>query len=371
MAKGENIYKRKDGRWEARYKKGTDENGKIHYGYCYAKSYKEVKEKKIKAQLQLLENPSFSSFDTKQTFQSFGEKWLTQQRHHLKDSSYSKYHTILNKHLYPSIGHYPLYQIDSEVISQTLSQLVLEKELSSKTVKDILTLFHSIWKNAQVHSKGKLPNILVPSPKEQKKKIRILTVKEEKVFLKQVLTEMDSCKLGIYVAYQCGLRIGEICALRWENVNTKEAYIRIDSSLQRVKVFNQIQKTRVRLDVPKTENSVRIIPVSKNLNNLLKKYQKNNPNTFVLTGNEKHMEPRQLQKKFKNLVESCQLSNIHFHTLRHTFATRCVECGMDIKTLSEILGHSTIQVTLNRYVHPDLDLKRKNMEKLWNMSSVK
>lgn len=368
MAKGENIYKRKDGRWEARYKKGMDEKGKILYGYCYGKTYKEVKEKKKQAMIQW---ELFPEKAVKKCFRSHCESWLDLNRHSIKDSSYAKYYSMLQNHILPYFENYPISKINSETVSQFVTYLVEEKHLSSKSIKDILTLFTSIWKYMQIQNNLPFMKLQVRVPQKQEKEMRILSKEEESQLIQDLKNNQDPCSIGILLSLYCGLRVGEICALQWKNILWKEKCILIDSSLQRVKVFNGKKKTVVRIASPKTKNSIRKIPISSDMMDLLKSLNPHEEDFFLLTGNDLYMEPRKLQKKFSNMMEEYHWQGIHFHTLRHTFATRCIEYGFDVKTLSEILGHSNIQVTMNRYVHPDMEFKRKNMERLWKNKAVR
>ncbi len=163
-----------------------------------------------------------------------------------------------------------------------------------------------------------------------------------------------------------GLRIGEICALRWGDISLPDKALHVRFTMQRIQNINGEgrTKTKVTISPPKTDTSARIIPLPDFLVELCRKRFNTNTSAFILTGTEFYMEPRVLQYRFKNYANACELDGIHFHTIRHTFATRCVEVGFEIKSLSEILGHSSIKITLDRYVHSSMELKRENMNKL-------
>ena len=163
------------------------------------------------------------------------------------------------------------------------------------------------------------------------------------------------------------MRIGEVCALRWENISIKDGIIKITSTMQRLRDFdvNRTTKTKIIISDPKSDTSARIIPLSDFAIDLCKKFIPTSPTAFVLSGSaSEFIEPRTLQYKMERYTKDCGLDDVHFHTLRHTFATRCVEFGFEIKSLSEILGHSSPQITLERYVHSSLELKRDNMNKV-------
>ena len=178
--------------------------------------------------------------------------------------------------------------------------------------------------------------------------------------------------LGILVCLYTGFRIGEICALKWGNVSFQEKVIYVHQTMQRLQCSESGEsKTQIIISNPKSNSSVRKIPIPDELFNLIDQYTFPE-NAYFLTGTSKqYVEPRNMQNKFKKAIKECGIENANFHALRHTFATRCVELGFDIKSLSEILGHSSVNITLNRYVHPSMELKQQNMNKLSELLAVK
>ena len=171
--------------------------------------------------------------------------------------------------------------------------------------------------------------------------------------------------LGILLSLNTGLRIGEICALKWENIDLKEKNIYVKKTLQRV-YDTENKKTKIIIDKPKTENSIRCIPLNSKIYEELNKIKKGfSEKDFFLTGADGiYIEPRVYQNYYKNMLKSSKVKEYNFHVLRHTFATNCIEVGMDIKSLSEILGHATVDITLNRYVHSSRKMKEKYLEKI-------
>ena len=186
-----------------------------------------------------------------------------------------------------------------------------------------------------------------------------------------LMEDMDPCKFGILLAMFTGLRIGELCALQWEKISLIDHTIRVNATMQRLRDTNadttngEKMQTRIVINTPKSGTSLRVIPLTEDVVKLCLKMNPENPSAYVLTGTEHYMEPRALQYRLKKYTRECNLKDVHFHTLRHTFATRAVETGFEIKCLSEILGHATTTITLERYVHASMDLKRNNMEKLF------
>lgn len=365
--KGENIYKRKDGRWEARYAEGRKPDGSIKYGYCYARSYREARDKVSKAKIDCVANPFAPAAESKKRFQLFCDEWLKIVHAKIKQSTYVKYMSILEKHIKPFFGDlYPQF-LSSAIIADFSRELLCAKQLSPKTVRDILALLSAVIKYTEKQN-PKLSSIEIVYPKEKKAESRVLTREEQARLMSYLLADTDRCKFGVVLAFETGLRIGEICALRWRDISFSDGTVRVASTMQRLKNIENSPlcgKTAVVVSEPKSYASQRVIPLTDHIIQLCKCWRADDPSAFVLTGDAKsYIEPRALQYRLKRYAKECGLSDIHFHVLRHTFATRCVEAGFEIKSLSEILGHSSPKVTLERYVHSSLDLKRENMNKL-------
>lgn len=370
--KGTNIYKRKDGRWEARYIKEYDASGKGKYGYVYGRTYKEAREKQLQAQASI-SNRQKNGGNDKQRFAEYCQEWLLLNRSRVKRSTYVKYHNIVNNHIIPQLGQRVPQSLDT-VLLETFSNTLLKegsvcggKPLSPKTVRDILTVLHSILRYTNKQMGNGMGNIEFIYPKEKKKEMRVLSREEQSQLVQYLLLKMDPCKFGILLALMTGLRIGEICALRWENISLLDQSIQVGNTMQRLQVLNSLSgsKTEVIVGEPKSETSRRVIPLTKDALELCEKMDPKCPSAFVLTGqSHRFMEPRTLQYRLAKYVAECGLDDLNFHALRHTFATRCVEVNFEIKSLSEILGHSSVQVTLDRYVHSSMELKRENMSKL-------
>lgn len=196
--------------------------------------------------------------------------------------------------------------------------------------------------------------------------MRFLTIPEEQKMVNYLCLNMDRCKFGDLLALMTGLRIGEICALRWCEISISDGVLCVGATIQRLKNTDRDTgaKTKTVISAPKSDTSRRLIPLSGSMRDLCERYY-GDPDAFILTGDQNKLcEPRTMQRKIKQYAKACNLDGVHFHTLRHSFATRCVEAGFDMKTLSEVLGHASSEVTLKRHVHSSLELKRQNMEKL-------
>ncbi|MFR8088836.1 MAG: tyrosine-type recombinase/integrase [Lachnospirales bacterium] len=366
MAKGENIFKRKDGRWEARYIKGYELSGKIKYGFCYGKTYKEAKEKVTRAKAALVSGKTAPASSSRHRFSYFCDEWFESRKGRFKESTCVKYKTMLDKHIKPRLGGCFPMAFNDRLMEKFENELLFEEELAPKTAKDILVVLRSILNYTAKQFPDTFPRVDIVYPKENKKEMRILTREEQNRFVSYLLEGLDECKFGVLLALQTGIRIGELCALRWENISLKDYTIKILSTMQRLKDMDQCRKAKTKIVIgsPKSIASIRTIPISNYMVELCQKMYPKSPAAFILTGTCDYMEPRTLQYRMERYTQNCGLEGVHFHTLRHTFATRCVEVGFEIKSLSEILGHSNTTITLDRYVHSSMDLKRDNMNKL-------
>lgn len=351
--RGENIFKRRDGRWEARYVKEVTLDGRKKYGSVYAKTYREVKAK----QQICINQPLGSTAKTAMTIGELMSKWLENSKDQLKISSYQKYQTIVRNHISDKLGGLPLKCITLRLITQFVDSLIKEKHLSAETANQVIIVLEMGFKYARERYQAVLPEVRLL--KTSKSSMRVFSPMEQKIFVKRLLEVDDVFSIGILFALYTGLRIGELCALRWEDISDNT--IHISKTMQRLK--NSLGNTEIMIFPPKTESSDRIIPVPKALAALIAERRK--AGGYMLTQtNGRPVEPRLMQRKFSKLVDECGLDSANFHTLRHTFATRCVEAGVDVKTLSEILGHSDVKTTLNKYVHSSFELKQSSMDKL-------
>lgn len=302
-------------------------------------------------------------------FSEYCDNWFLSNSSRLKPSSCAKYYVNIEKHIKPYFGAEQLCSITSEKVDEFTRTLIYEKKLSVKTTRDILVLFHSIFVYAGRRSESSPSNLEIIYPKRSRKQIRILNEQEEKGLILYLADKMDLCKFGVYMALRTGLRVGELCALRWDDISMEALTISVTHTVQRIRDLDgeAYRKTKVIVGTPKSDSSRRTIPLMPDIAALCRMFDCGNPKAFILTGTGQCMEPRKLQRYLKSYLEECGISEAHFHTLRHTFATRCIEVGFDVKTLSEILGHANIGITMNQYVHPDLERKRENMSRLKNI----
>lgn len=355
--RGENIYKRKDGRWEARYVKEIMSNGKKKYGSVYADNYKDVK---AKQQQYLLHTTKTIYSSINLTVNALVGEWLNSIKNQVKANTYQKYEGICKNHIINELGSISVNLISNYTIINYTNKLK-EKSLSAKSINDILIVLGLAFKYADEEYKISTPKIRYI--KEEKKDMRVLSVDEQTKLTAYLNTNINIYKFGILLALYTGIRVGELCALQWDDIT--DDYIQINKTMARVKTENG--KTEIKIGSPKSDSSKRLIPTPQCLLPLINQFRGTG---YVLSTDKlDYTEPRLIQNKFEIIIKKCGLLKANFHTLRHTFATRCVEAGVDIKTLSEILGHSDVKTTLNKYVHSSFELKQKSM-KQFEMSLI-
>lgn len=376
--KGENIYKRKDGRWEARYIAYYEESGRAHYKSLYAKSYTEAKRKKQKAcQLAPVKETPAGRLGG-----SFGEVcmcWLDHVRPQLKESSYVKYRNILESYVMPVLGDCRMPQIQTGLLERYFDGLLEHGKsdgtgLSAKSVSDIKSVLKRILMFSAKEGwmkECRIDHIVI---KQDSRQIRILTRQEQADLEACLLADFSNIHMGIYVSLYTGIRLGELCALRWESVSLEKKMIFINRTMMRIRDYSHVtdKNTKIIETPPKSVCAIREIPIPDFLLRILREKSVGMlGQEYFLTGRaDQYMEPRLVEYHFHKIMDSLAIRDANFHCLRHTFATRCVAVGFDVKTLSVILGHAAIHITMNRYVHPTADMKRQNMDKLEGISNL-
>lgn len=378
--KGENIYKRKDGRWEGRYIKARTENGKAVYGSVYASSYHEAKKKRNQAIANIESVPSVSSrkknIPSPDSFGKLSSAWINSLQMQIKESTYTKYNNILQSYILPEFANVLLHDVTSSRIQKFCDDLLTHggvsgEGLSPKTVSDILSIIRSILRYSQIHghhpsSTGKEVQVRQTPPNTV-----IIPRSSQEILCRYLYSHMSERSLGILLCLFTGMRIGEICALKWEDFSFEDRVIHIHQTMQRLQIRNgEAQKTMILVTSPKSKCSIRTIPVTDSLLQLIKQEFPNRQGYVLAAMDEKYVEPRTMQNYFRYVQQQCGLVPVNFHALRHTFATRCIELGFDVKSLSEILGHASVNITMNRYVHPSMELKQQNMQKLSGLLAV-
>lgn len=369
--KVENIYKRKDGRWEGRFIKSRSAQGKAQYGYVYSKTYAGVKKKLLERKTQVTPTKT-NAKSPDVSYQDILISWLELQRFSVKESTFAKYYQAVYTHLIPELGSVPVDELSSGLFERYVSQLLedgrLDKKggLSPKSANDILVIIISTIeyaRNRNIAGSCSLNNLRIKQPK---KEMRVLSIEEQKRLTTVLMNDINCVKFGILLSLYTGIRVGEICALKWASIDISLGVLSIKETMRRIKDTSDRsdKNTKIIVSSPKSNCSIRKIPLPPFIAAIAKNLQ-TSESSYVLTGSSnKIIEPRTMQNHFKALLRECNIHDVNYHALRHTFATRCIEAGFDVKTLSEILGHSNVNITLNRYVHSSFELKIENMKKL-------
>lgn len=290
--------------------------------------------------------------------------WKEDKKQYVKRSTFAAYTLLIENHILPSFGEMALVE---EQDVQTFVFRKLNEGLSHKTIKDILIVLKMILRFGVKNQMTEYRQIDIKFPTERDKhSIDILNRSHQKQIMEYIRLHFTFKNLGIYICLSAGMRIGEICALTWDDLDVENGIIHVRKTIQRIYVIEEHRKyTEVILDTPKTKNSIREIPMTKNLLKMIRPIKKIvNGNFYVLTNEPKPTEPRTYRNYYKQFMQSLGLPLMKFHGLRHSFATRCIESKCDYKTVSVLLGHSNISTTLNLYVHPNLEQKKRCMEQM-------
>lgn len=309
-------------------------------------------------------------------FKDWADEWLSRQKNFIKESSYGTYSTMLYNHLIPNIGEHPIDEIDEQVIQKLILQLRTKGRkdgrggLSDKTVKNIITVLKVCLMKAgkQGYIIYQKPDLFYPRA-DHLQKLNILSKNDQIKIQNYVLNNLTYKNFGILFALQTGVRIGELCAIQFKDIDFGQNLVSINRTLQRtfIKTANGDNITKIIITPPKTSSSARTIPLSNVLIAALKTFRGFSPNNYLITGSDKHIEPRSYSNYYRKVLDKLDVDYLKFHALRHTFATRCIEAGGDSKIVSELLGHSSIRITLDLYVHPQIEAKRKCVELVNNI----
>ena len=373
--RGENIYKRKDGRWEGRYIKGRTEAGKAVYGYVYAHSYRDTRTKlQNMIQVKRLSEKAKPDAAEQMDFCNLADAWFASIKPCVKESSYMKYRNLWKSYIRPKFDGLYVSEISQNVLESYCMELLVSggnkgTGLSAKTVADTMSLLRSMFRFCSARDIPIPCNIRAVTVRQSAKKMRVFSLEEQQILCNQIYSDLCMPNVGILLCLFTGIRIGELCALKWEDISFLEKTLSVHQTMQRIQIDHaEASENRVRTKVivttPKSPCSIRTIPLPEELVQLLQSVKPANRGYFLTGSDNKWIEPRTMQNHFKRLLKYCTVKDTNYHALRHTFATRCVEMGFDVKSLSEILGHANVNITMNRYVHPSMQLKKENMQRL-------
>ena len=357
--RGENIYKRNDGRWEGRYIRGRTPEGRAQYGYVYAATYSACREKRRQ---RLRELPREITPSNNMTLPEAVELFFAEreQKRKLKESTVSRYRYLVRKYIQPQLGAAPLYTLTEERVAAFYQKLQGQR-LSPKSARDVGVLLRAILRTTT--KRGCFcTGVNAELPVCKKRQVEIFTEPEILRMAHHIVDEPDLTGLGVLLALNSGLRLGELCAMRWSDIDLHAGFLRVEREVQRL--YEQ-GRTRLVVQPPKSESSLRRIPLPADILSLLAAHKpKNAGGVCLLTGTVAPLEPRTMQNRYRALLKRAGVPYRNFHALRHTYATRCIEQNVDVKSVSEMLGHSDVRITLQTYVHVSLRHKQQAVQSI-------
>lgn len=294
-------------------------------------------------------------------YKSYILKWLNEKRKYIKESSYANYSYIVHNYVIPYFGNMNTKSIDVKTI-QNFIFYMHDNGLSNKTIKDVVSVVKQSFIN---NSKININKRLHYPVQKKIKKMYILSINDQNKLMRYLINNPCGKNVGILIGLTLGVRIGEVCALKWKDVDFDNYILHIDKTIQRIYVKTESKNySRLIIDTPKSYKSVRDIPINKEIINFLKVCKSSNED-YILTNKKQHLEPRSYRNYFYAVLKRLEIPKFNFHGLRHTFATNCILLGIDYKTTSELLGHANINTTINLYVHSSMEEKKKSINKVY------
>ena len=352
---GITITKRKDGRYVGKFIADYTDNGKTQYQYVYGKTYEEAESKVLIGREIATRYLSGRYITVGKVYR----EWLNAVVNRVKESTLANYRNKFEKHILPEFGDIPCADLTAGRINTFINKKLADG-LSASYVRDIFTVFKTMLKYAQEEYGFRLSLKNVTLPKAERKQVEKISDTEQKKLVSYLKANMSLTAFGILLSLFMGLRIGELCGLRWEDVDFRNKILHIHRTVQRISSANGNRKTKIVISAPKSATSFREIAIPDMLMKYFKMFR-NEADYFILSRTDKPVEPRTMQYRYKKNLRSADVENHNYHKLRHTFATNSAEKGFNVKALSAVLGHSSVTLTLNRYIHPDRTYERRLM----------
>lgn len=352
---GITITKRKDGRYVGKFIAEYADNGKAQYHYVYGKTYEEAESKVLIGREIATRYLSGRYITVGKVYQ----EWLNAVVNRVKESTLANYQNKFEKHILPEFGDIPCADLTAGRINAFINKKLADG-LSASYVRDIFTVFKTMLKYAQEEYGFRLSLKNVTLPKAERKQVEKISDEQQKKLVAYLKGNMSITAFGILLSLYMGLRIGELCGLKWEDVDFHNKILHIRRTVQRISSANGNRKTKIVISAPKSATSFREIAIPDALMKYFEMFR-SEADHFILSGTDKPVEPRTMQYRYKKILRTAEVEDHNYHKLRHTFATNSAEKGFNVKALSAVLGHSSVTLTLNRYIHPDRTYERRLM----------
>lgn len=352
---GITITKRKDGRYVGKFIAEYADNGKAQYHYVYGKTYEEAENKVMIGREITTRYLSGRYIKVGKVYR----EWLNAVVNRVKESTLANYRNKFEKHILLEFGDIPCADLTAGRINAFINKKLADG-LSASYVRDIFTVFKTMLKYAQEEYGFRLSLKNVVLPKAERNQVEKISDAEQKKLISYLKANMSLTAFGILLSLFMGLRIGELCGLKWEDVDFRNKILHIRRTVQRISSANGNRKTKIVISAPKSATSFREIAIPDMLMEYFEMFR-DEADHFILSGTDKPVEPRTMQYRYKKILHTADVEDHNYHKLRHTFATNSAEKGFNVKALSAVLGHSSVTLTLNRYIHPDRTYERRLM----------
>lgn len=307
-------------------------------------------------------NLHLSSTNAAVKFQEVYTRWEKDTRNKVKESTWANYQMKAQRFILPKFGDCPIDKITINDI-RAFAQDLMAQDLSNKYIRDILSVLKSVLLFAEQQYHVQNPMTIFMMPPRVRSDLSLLSTKDQHTLEQYIAAHHNLETLGIAIAKSTGLRVGELCALQWKDIDLEKRILTVKKTMLRIQSPDEKRKTKLIITTPKSASSFRKIPIPASLLPFLLEFA-DEQDVYVTAGREKPVEPRTVQKRFTRILKAAGLPIVNFHALRHMFATNCIKLGFDMKTLSELLGHSNVEVTMKIYVHSSMEQKAEYMDRL-------
>ncbi len=312
-------------------------------------------------------------------FKNYAGYWLEKKKYEIRESTFANYSNLFINNILPCLGNIPCDEFSNQILQQFAYWCKEKggkegKGISEHYIRDAILLVKAVIRDGQ--DEGIFPDfsfkqIKIPKTLQIEAQKKVYTEKEYKKIIDYILKNISSKSVGILIGIFTGMRIGEICALQFKDIDFDEKIINVNKTIQRIyNPLDELEPSKIIITPGKTKNSIRQIPITNEIIEILKSLKIDN-DYYVLSNKKKPIEPRTYRKFYNKFMKELGIEPIKFHALRHTFASINIENGTDVKTISDILGHSDVSITLKTYTHISQKAKESAIQKFNDMFKTK